>query len=334
MERLARVTHTPQGFLYLTEPLEDSLPITDFRTGGDRPPLRPSPDLLETVYDMQRRQAWMRDELLEDEIEPLSFVSSFTTADRPEAVADSVRDTLELKREWAARESSWEGALRLLRDCVENSGILVVINGVVGNNTHRKLNPDEFRGFALLDEYAPLIFINNSDYKSAQMFTMAHELAHIFIDEDGVSNFDDFQPAENEAEAFCNSVAAEFLISSEVFGGYWATVSENDDRYQKVARHFKVSAMVAARRALDLELIDQQDFYAFYWRYQADERRREEVVVGGGNFWSNQNVRIGRRFGAAVVRAVKEGRLTYREAYSLTGLRGDSFEKLVAKASL
>ena len=327
--RLSHFTHTPEGFLYLEKPPEEALPITDFRTVGDKPLQRPSPDLLETVYDMQRRQAWMREEILADEVPPLAFVGAFTMSDQPETVADAIRETLGLELEWAARESSWENALRILRDCIENVGVLVVINGIVGNNTSRKLDPDEFRGFALVDEYAPLIFINNSDYKSAQMFTVAHELAHIFVGEDGVSNFEDLLPVPNETEKFCNAVAAEFLIPSETLASYWSGISGNGDRYHTVARRFKVSVIVAARRALDLELIDRPSFFTFYSQQQAEERRRKEAGTTGGDFWNNQNVRIGRRFGAAVVRAVKEGRLPYREAYSLTGLHGASFEKLV-----
>ena len=334
VDRLAHVTHTPVGFLHLEEPPEDVLPITDFRTVGDRQLLRPSPDLLETVYEMQRRQAWMRGELIEDEEPPLAFVGTFTDADGPEVVADGIRANLDLVPEWAARFPNWEGALRFLRDSIESIGVLVVINGVVGNNTSRKLDPDEFRGFALVDEYAPLIFVNNSDYKSAQMFTLAHELAHIFVGEDGVSNFEDLQPVPHETEIFCNGVAAEFLIPGEVLRNFWAEINGNGDRYQTVARRFKVSVIVAARRALDLELIDRPAFYAFYRSYLAEERRRREAGGDGGNFWNNQNVRVGRRFGAAVVRAVKEGRLPYREAFALTGLRGETFDRLAERVSI
>lgn len=323
VDRLAAVTHTPLGFLYMSKPLEEVLPIADFRTVGDSPPRRPSPDLLETVYTMQRRQAWMRDELIAEEVPPLDFVGAFNTASDPSAVAAAIRAALALEPNWAAGVGGgWENALRFLRVRIEEIGILVVVTGVVGNNNSRPLDPEEFRAFVLVDDYAPLIFVNNKDYKSAQMFTMAHELAHIFVGEDGVSNFEELRPAPHETEIFCNSVAAEFLVPEEELRAYWLTVAENRYPYQSVARRFKVSDIVAARRALDFHLIDQASFSEFYREYVGRERGKGP---SGGNFWNNQNVRIGKRFGAAVARAVKEGRLLYRDAYALTGLNGDTF---------
>lgn len=97
---------------------------------------------------------------------------------------------------------------------------------------------------------------------------------------------------------------------------------------------FKVSVIVAARRTFDLGLIDREAYFEFYDKYLADERRQKESRAGGGDFWNNQNVRIGRRFSAAVARAVKEGRLLHREAYRLTDLRGDSFESMPAKMGI
>lgn len=334
VDRLARLTHTPLGFLFLPAPPDDGLPIADFRTVGDQPLRRPSPDLLETVYQMQRRQAWIRGELVEDEAPAVPSVGAFTTADSPGAVAQEIRLALKVRTDWAATEATWTDALAFLRDRMEEAGVLVVINGIVGNNTHRRLDPDEFRGFALVDEYAPLIFVNNADYKSAQMFTLVHEFAHVLIGEDGVSTFEEMHPVPHRIEVFCNKVAAEFLIPSELLGSYWTKIGESPDPYQGVARRFKVSVLVAARRALDLGLIDRNSFLAFYREYLSRELLKKEAGSEGGNFWNNQHTRLGRRFGAAVVRAVKKGRLQYREAYALTGLTGASFENLAREMNI
>ena len=331
-DKLAQKTYTPLGYLYLPEPPDERLPVADYRTIGDEPPARPSPDLLETVYAMQRRQAWMRDELaIHYEEPPLDFVGAFTAADSPDEVADAMRQSLSLQRGWASDKPNWGSALRFLRERIEAAGVLIFVNGVVGNSTKRKLDPDEFRGFALVDEYAPLIFVNNSDFISAQMFTTAHELAHIFAGKNGVSNFEDMQPTHHDTEIFCNAAAAEFLLPGSDLLDFWDDAWQSEEPHQAVARRFKVSVIVAARRALDLKLIDRSKYREFYAQYQLDEQRAKTNRKSGGNFWNSQNVRIGQRFGSAVARAVKSGRLPYLEACSLTGLSARSFDSFAAK---
>lgn len=330
-DKLAHHTYTPVGFLYLQEAPEDRLPISDFRTRGGEARQRPSPDLLETVYLMQRRQAWMHDDLVEEESAPLGFVGAYGLDSSPQRVAAAMRDALSLNEGWAAGSGTWSDALRLLRDRIEDAGVLVVFNGIVGNNTRRTLDPDEFQGFALVDEYAPLVFVNSADFKAAQIFTLAHELAHVFIGEDGVSKFESLQPPDDEIENYCNNVSAEFLVPSDDLYALWHEIRWHENPFEATARHFKVSEVVAARRALDIGLITRAEFFDFYER-QLD-RERHQDRPDGGNFWNNQNTRIGRRFEEAVVRAVREDRLLYRDAYALTGLKPETFERLIERTS-
>jgi len=332
LELFAARTRTALGYFFLKHPPKDVLPIPDFRTVGDAELRRPSPDLLETVHTMQRRQEWMHQFLAEEGQPSQSFIGSVSLQDDPQMVAARIREKLELADGWAHQEGTWSGALRSLRLAAEEkAGVIVVINGVVGNNSHRKLDADEFRGFILVDDLAPLIFINNDDAKAAQMFTMAHELAHLWLGREGVFNFEDMQPANNEVESFCNAVAAEFLVPSQELGNCWQDAQSDGEPYQYLARRFKVSPLVAARRTLDLNLIKKAEFFAFYEPYQNDERRRQRNRGSSGNFWNNQNVRIGDYFGGAVVQATKEGRLLYREAYQLTGLHGKTFDHYAAQ---
>jgi len=326
-DRLAARTHTPLGYLYLQQPPDDSLPIHDFRTRTGDPPKRPSPNLLDTIYQMQRRQAWMRDDLIENEEDPLPFVGAYSHRDDHTAVAEAMRHALGLNRGWAAEQKSWRQALSFLRNRVDQAGILVVFNGVVGNSNSRKLDPKEFLGFALVDEYAPLVFVNSAYYIAAQTFTLAHELAHLFVGETGLSAFDKLMPANNATEQFCNRTAAEFLVPAEELRSYWPTVRNQKNPYQKIALRFKVSAIVAARRLLDLELIERETFFAFYEENKT-QGKGQATTRPGGSFWNAQRWRIGPRFASAVVRAASEGRLLYREAYSLTGLKRNTFEKL------
>jgi Zn-dependent peptidase ImmA (M78 family) len=234
---------------------------------------------------------------------------------------------LGITSDWANAQSTWEDALRHLREKIEQAGILIFINGVVGNNTHRKLDTNEFRGFSLSDPFAPLIFINGADAKSAQMFTIAHELAHLWFGQNGVSNTNAKEFPERPEERQCNAVAAEFLIPADALRVTWQDLKLSAEPFQIVARRFKVSPIVAARRCLDLNLIDKAAFFDFYNAYSAQEYSRKKPKKPGGDFWKTQNVRIGVKFGTAVVIAAMEGRLLYRDAYRLTGLNGATFEK-------
>ena len=330
LELLARVTLTPLGFFFLAEPPEERLPIPHFRTLHDESPTKSSPNLLETIQIMQRRQAWMREFLVEEGQEELSFVNSSRREEQPRSVVERILNTLGLDEGWAVAERTWTDALHTMRQAMENAGILVVVNGIIGNNTHRKLDPNEFRGFVLADRYAPLVFVNGADGKAAQMFTLAHELAHVFFGSSAAFDLREMQPADDPMEQICNKVAAEFLVPQHELRQIWPSVREDSEPFQKIARRFKVSAIVAARRALDTQIINRDTFLDFYSAYQSDERRAANQRSEGGDFYANQNLRVGQRFASAVIRAVKEGKLLYSEAYRLTNLYGRTFEHYVA----
>ena len=327
LESLAKATFTPLGYFFLSKPPEDRLPIPHFRTAKDGPIFRPSPHLIEIVHTMERRQAWMREHLIEQGREQLPFVGSVSLYDKPHSSAQMMREVLGITEEWASKQPNWTGALVELRRRIERAGIIVVVSGIVGNNTQRKISPAEFRGFVLVDGYAPLIFVNGADAKAAQMFTLAHEIAHIWLGKSAAFDLRNMQPAEDKYEKACNEIAAEFLVPEDGLRKFWPSVSRESGRFAAVARYFKVSELVAARRALDLGLIEGREFFSFYKAYQESELRRASGQTEGGDFYATQNLRLGVPFASAVVRAAKEGKLSYREAYQLTGLYGNSFER-------
>ena len=334
LESFAKATHTPFGFLFLAEPPEERLPIPDLRTLAHRP-ARPSPDLLDTIYAMQRRQDWLREERLEGEAGPLEFVGNARLNDEPMAVGQEMRRTVGLGDGWSSEVPSWEEAVSDLRRRIEGLGVMAVVNGVVGNNTHRKLEVEEFRGFALTDRYAPLIFVNGADAKSAQMFTLAHELAHIWLgsEGEGISGFEGIFPGSDRIEKFCDQTAAEFLVPARELKERWREVKGTPDPFERVARYFKVSPIVAGRRAMDLRLVNRETFFDFYDAYTKRERQRAKAT-GGGDFYNNQNTRVGATFATSVIRAAMGGRLSFREAYNLTGLRGGAFQEYAKRLGM
>ena len=143
-------------------------------------------------------------------------------------------------------------------------------SGIVGNNTHRQLSVDEFRGFALSDPYAPLVFINSRDSKGAQMFTLAHELVHIWLGVSGVSNLEATYAPNHRIERFCNRVAAEVLVPAIELRTEWPTARTQSRPLASLAQRFKVSSLVLLRRLRDLRFISEAQFERQY----ADEEKR------------------------------------------------------------
>jgi len=328
LEKFAAATYVPLDYFFLPEPPNLSLPIKDFRRKSNNQQKLPSLNLLDTVYTMQYRQAWLSDEFAELEIGPLEFVGSAELSDDPIEIGKEMRRVVGLGRNWAESVSTWQEATNALRQTIEDLGIIAVINGVVGNNTSRKLDVDEFQGFALCDIRAPLIFVNGADFKSAQMFTLAHELAHVWLGEkgEGLSELPNMLSNDREVEQFCDQAAAEFLVPEMELLEFWPVIEHKKTRFDDLARRFKVSSVVVARRALDLQLIKKNEFFDFYYKRKNFEKIQKQKS-GGGDFYKVQNNRVGKKFALYVICAAKEGRIGFKEAYDLIDLNGETFRK-------
>lgn len=326
LREFAKATHTPLGYFFLPEPPLEKIPIPDMRTIRGQEISKPSADLLETIYAMQRRQDWLREDLIECEADPLDFVGSASVMDDPQKIGQEMRRKIGLTDSWAAKIRTWKEATTKLRRSIESLRIMPVINGIVGNSTSRKLDVKEFRGFALSDEYAPLVFVNGADAKSAQMFTLAHELAHIWLGESSLTDTGLTLLPSLEIESWCDRAAAEFLVPSEELRECWNNMRHDKLPFESIARRFKVSPIVIGRRAMDLNLVSRKAFFDFYEEYTKRERKKRSDS-GGGNFYHNQKTRVGDRFAIQVILAAKGGRVSFKEAYDLTGLHGGTFQK-------
>lgn len=333
LEGFAAKAHVPLGYLFLDEPPDEPLPIADYRTHRDKGVSKASPELLDTLHTMIQRQAWMRDYLLEVGAEPLPFVGSSSVRDGVFSVAQAMRQTLGMSAGWARQYATWAKAFTGLLEICEDAGILFSVNAVVDNNTHRRLNPEEFRGFVLVDPYAPLVFINGADAKSAQMFTLAHQLAHIWLGQTSLFDIPALEAKGDAVEVFCNQVAAEFLVPESELRQSWPSYGGGAATFDSLARVFKVSPLAIGRRALELGLVDRPVFFAFYQQRVQQERKKPEGE-GGGNFYATQRFRLGKPFAAAVVRSAQGGTLLYRDAYRLLGLRGPTFDHYAAELRL
>ena len=320
-EAFARAVHAPVGYLFLSEPPEETVPIPDFRTFAGRSVTRPSPNLIDTIYACQERQSWYRDFARVAGEPDLDFVGTASVDTSPVTVAARIRETLGFDLVARQECSTWTDALRLFIRRADETGVLVMVSGIVMSNTRRPLDPAEFRGFALCDPLAPLIFVNGKDTRAAQMFTLAHELAHVWLGASAVSNLGATPKAGFcREEVWCNAVAAELLVPLEVLQSEIRRNELLPDALSRLARTFKVSALVILRRLLDVGWLTHNRFEAAW--AQENERLRKLVQAGsGGDFYRTTVARVGRRFARALVVSTLEGQTLYRDAFRMLGVK-------------
>lgn len=333
LEAFAQATHTPVGMLFLTEPPEEHVPIPDYRTVGDVGVMRPSADLLDTIFQCQQRQEWYRDFAQVTREDPVAIVGSLTPAAGVVQAAATMRAALDFEVD--RRGATFIDALRHLAEQAERLGVLVMVSGVVGSNTHRRLDPDEFRGFALSDPLAPLVFVNGADTKAAQIFTLAHELAHLWLGETALSDADMTSAPTIDSERWCNQVAAEFLVPLADLRSAFDPQRPLTDELERLAKRFKASTLVVLRRVHDARRLSWDEYRAAY----VAERDRLMAILGeragGGNYYNTQPVRISKRFTRAVIESTLEGQTLHRDALQLLGMKKvATFQELARRAGV
>jgi len=326
LENLSKKVYLPFGYFLLPEPPKETLPIPFFRTHRT-PSEKVSVNVYDTVVLLKQRQDWLKEYLKESEYEVLSFVGKYRHSGDVQEIVSDIRNTLGLHQNWASEFRTWQETLDSLIKHVEDIGIITMFNGIVENNTHRPINVEECRGFVLVDEFAPFMFVNNSDAKAAQLFTIVHELAHIWLGCSAGFDFRKLEPANDPIERLCDKIAAEFLVPAAGFCEIW----EKHPTIAYLAKHFKVSEIVIARRALDLHKISKSQFVAFYDDYINREFSKKETQSSGGDFYATTRKRLGIAYSTHINTAVKSGKLLYRDAYKLTSLKGDTFQTYFSK---
>lgn len=321
LEAFAHAVHVPIGYLFLPAPPPEPLPIPDFRTHDGRAVRRASADLLDMLYACQERQGWYREFALTVRLPEAGFVGNAGIEERPEDVAARMARALGFDLAARAACRTWEEALRLFIAQADGLGVMVMVSGVVLSNNRRPLDPEEFRGFALADKRAPLVFINAADTKSGQMFTLAHELAHLWL---GASAVSDASVAPvtgyRREEVWCNAVAAELLVPLVALRPVLRSDEPLDQALTRLARQFKVSTLVVLRRLLDSGALDRPAFDRAWASERARLRDLAVASAGGGDFYRTTLSRVSRRFARALVESTLEGQTLYRDAFRMLGV--------------
>ena len=337
LQQFANATYTAFGQLFDAEPPSDMLPISDFRSATGAAIERPSPHLLETIEKCQFSQLWYRDHLLDAGAEPLPFVGAVDPRALPQDVAAQYATAAGFVK---AREeaSSWEDAFKGVCTTLRAMGVLVFISGMVGANTHRALDPDEFHGFALAEPVAPLIFVNGRDSKAAQMFTLAHEFAHLLLGDTGLDDLSVTSDPSSSREQWCDAVASRMWVPEEASLQFFQGSAPSEQEVSRFARRCKVSQLVLLRRLRAANLIELDEYQALYGRSYAHYRDRDRPAAStglGGDFYKTLLARYGHDYTAAVVSDTLAGATSCTDMTALLGFKKlETLDRLASELGL
>jgi Zn-dependent peptidase ImmA (M78 family) len=320
----AKLLQIPFGYFFLAEPPNDSLPLPDRRRLG--PHYTPTPEFLQFLNDVLVRQDWYSDHLRTmGHPSKKAFIGSFALTDRVTDVAADIRNTLKIKSDLRNTISSWAEYLSALVRNAEDAGILVMRSSVVGNSTSRPITTDEVQGFAIADPVVPIVFVNSGDYKAAQVFTFAHELAHLWIGQSAITKTDETEIDTDRVEAFCNRVAADVLVPQNEFQYAWDN-SRPERRLETLPRRFWVSSLVILRRAHESGKISVGQFHELLAAERAKIRRGKKA--SGGDFYRTLFIRMGNKFTHSVMRELARDNLLVKDAARLLSVSPKTLPKI------
>lgn len=333
---LSKYLRVPFGYLLLKTPVVEKMPLLEFRTIDTEAIQHPSRELIDTIHDMERKQDWLRNTIIENGQEPLSYVGMFEYSEKMNymEITMKIREKLNLNKQWYKNANSRLSTFTILRKTLSNYGIIVMQNGTALNNTHRTLNLDEFRAFTLVDDYCPFIFLNSLDSNNGKVFSLLHEVAHIFFGVNSLFN-DDFKYRNkyvNSLEIICNKIAAEIIAPTDLFIEQWEARGNNAwgyyEKVENIADDFRISKLVAARKALDHRYITPEqynevsDIVREEFRVSQSKRRNQP----GGNPVNNALSRLDENFIRTIMGNIEFGEMPYSEAYRLVGVGRGVFE--------
>lgn len=336
IEDFSKKACIPLGYFFLKTPPKENIKLIDYRTVDSVALIEPSRNLIDTISEMEAVQEWMETYRQDVGYEKCVFFGLTSNSNDSDSIARSIREYLEIPVQWYEKTDNARGSFSYWREKLNQAGVIVMMNGVVKNNTRRPLNTDEFRAFAMANEWAPLIFINAVDTDGARLFSLLHEATHIALGRNDL--FNDRQNSistVSSIETLCNAVAAELLVPNNCFLLAWeqSEKKENDlERFSELAKVFHVGITVIARRALDNNLIDGA-LYRKIANQIIDQynQSKQEKTKNGGNFYNTMENRLDKSVVRALCESIMLGRTSYTEAFRLTNTNKNTFPNVVYK---
>ena len=331
VEEVSRTLHVPFGYFFLRQPPKEDYSFLQYRTIQKDAYAKPSRELIDTIHDMVSIQDWMHEYVKRTDAQPIQIVGSGKGDSTVEALATRIRSDLDIESNWYETTVDADSSFKYLREKGEAVGIIIMMNGIVGNSTKRSLKIEEFRAFTLVDDYAPLIFINATDTKNGRLFSLVHEMVHVWLGQNSVyNNTSIYLDAQSFTETKCNAVAAEILVPKRAFTSMWinTTIQKKTTEICRLARYFKCSTVVIARRALEQNYITK----VIYDEVVAEAIEKSCTVKAkspGGDYYATLATRIDTRLLFALANSISNGTTLYTEAYKLTKTSRVTFSKLL-----
>lgn len=334
---LTKAYKRPFALFFLPEVPKDFQPLQDFRKSGSKELTTSS---IFIIREIQQKQAWISDVYSENNEEKLPFVGRFSLNSNPKDVADDILTTLGIN----PSKYKTDNPIREWINAAESNGIFVSRTSFIHSKI--KLDSEELQGFAIADQFAPFVFVNSDDWNAPQLFTLVHELAHIWIAATGISNEIEPEIANgdkfNPIEIFCNEVAANALIPSELILGIDKSVLNNSQDIFKTAKNLGVSSFAFLVRALNLQLVSNSeyevlkkqaeiDYQAFLKREgekKAALKLKQKEKPGGPNPYLLRLSKNSRLFTQVVLDALRSGVVQPTQASFLLGTPSNNFHKL------
>ncbi len=331
LEEFSKKSNIPLGYFFLQTPPTEQPDLLEYRTIDSIQLMQPSRNLLDTIHEMENIQDWMKAYRQDLGFDRLAIVGSMSDAEDVNHIAYRIRQDLEWDETWYEKSRTARESFSHIRGQLETCGVLVMMSGIVGKNTHRRLDVNEFRAFAMCDDWAPLLFINSADSNTAKLFSLLHEVAHIWIGKSDL--FNDRQGhtmGVSKSETLCNAVAGELLVPRNVFLAKWNhTSADVQEKISQLARDFRCGEIVIARRALDYNKIKPEIYHQIVQTAIANYNRvKAEKEAKGGDYYNTMGSRLDGCFVRALCDSIHLGRTTYTEAYRLTNTSRKTFSEI------
>ncbi len=337
-QALAKAYRRPFALLFLPEIPRDFQPLQDYRKKGAK---ELSTSSVFIIREIQQKQAWISEVYAESHEQKLPFIGRFSIQDDPSIVAADILKTLNIKP--AAYRS--DQPIKEWIDAAESNGIFVSRTSFI--HSRLKLDSNEIQGFAIADPYAPFVFVNSDDWNAPQLFTLVHEIAHLWIAASGLSNEINLEIINSQkyhpVEQFCNQVTANALMPNKIMLGLDQRVFSGSSEVFRVARKFGVSSFAFLIRVLNLGLISNATYrvlkneadneYAEFLRREAERKAKQKLAEkkGGPNPYLLRLNKNSRLFTQVVLDAFKGGFVEPNIASFLLNTPVNNFPKLEAQ---